>query len=138
MMLFGINTTSFANVNEIGEENETITEIITDQDDGTVLSSRWYITNVVEVENEPFTCYSSDMKKMVRGTYKKVATYRVYRDGSGRKYHVKDTYHYTWTGYYRVHTTGVSSNWITDTNYVNVKETYIDRGPVASLFGYLA
>ncbi len=104
-------------------------------------SPRWHPEDVVEKEHVPFTFYNTDSSatatKMVMGHYKKVAHYSVYNDGSGRRVHKYDTYYYTWTGYYRYHTTGTASSWIQDPEYVNVSDVYQDRGPVARLFGYL-
>lgn len=104
-------------------------------------SSRWHPEDVVEKENVPFTFYNTNKSatatKMVMGHYKKVAHYSVYNDGSGKRVHKYDTYYYTWTGYYRYHTTGTASSWIQDSKYTNVSEIYQDRGPVATLFGYL-
>ena len=95
-------------------------------------SSRWYPQIVVEKEDEPFTKYSADKKRKVKGTYTLKALYHVYRDGSGKKIHQHDTYYYTWTGYQKK-----GDAWVKVPGYIDVKETIRDRGPVAFLFSFL-
>ncbi len=119
-MVLGMSTSVFAANSALIESQPVNEKAANGESSIEPYSSRWYREDVVEKEKEPFTFYSSDKKKMVTGTYKKVATYYVYRDGSGKRQHKFDTYTYTWTGYYRTSTTGTSSNWIIDSNYVKM------------------
>ena len=140
-LVFGLSASAFATEGtEFTDVKlaEKIAAGISSEDIPTIEpNSRWYTKEIKEIDDKPFTEYSADKKRMVSGKYDMVATYRYYRDGSGKRQHVKDTYYYTWTGYYRKHTTGTASNWIVHPDYVNVEEKVVDRGPANYLFGFL-
>lgn len=138
IMVFSASTVAFADSfldnsnDEYLNEDDSITNENADETKG-----RWVYKNVKEVSNKSFTLYNKKKTRKVSGVYDKIATYRVYQDGSGKKYHVKDTYHYTWTGYYKDYIDTNHYRWEPASGYINVHETYVDRGPVVELFSYL-